>query len=319
MRAQAERLRAHLESRSELELLDVAFSLATARAQHEWRAAVVASDRDGLLAGLAALSRGESAGSVVEGRAIGGRVAFMLTGQGPQRAGMGAGLYEALPRFREVLDEVCAELDRSREALASGDLRFGQAPGQSLRELLFAPEDSPEAALLDATEVTQAALFAFEVALARQLEGWGVKPDLLIGHSIGEVVAAHLAGVFSLADACAFVVARGCLMGALPEGGAMVAVEASAEEVVESFGELEARVALAAVNGPRAVVVSGDAEAVEELGGVWRERGRKVTRLRVSHAFHSQRMDPVLAELGEVVGGLASNPLACRGGLQPDR
>ncbi len=301
LRAQAERLRAHLESRSELELLDVAFSLATARAQHEWRAAVVAPDRDGLLAGLAALSRGEPAGGVVEGRVVGGRVAFMFTGQGSQRAGMGAGLYEALPRFREVLDEVCVELDRSREML-------GRRLGRSLREVLFAAEGSPEAALLDETELTQAALFAFEVALAGQLEAWGVKPELLIGHSVGEVAAAHLAGVFSLADACALVAARGCLMGALPEGGAMLAIEASAEEVVESFGELESRVALAAVNGPRAVVVSGDAEAVEELGGVWRERGRKLTRLRVSHAFHSQRMDPMLVEFGEVVGGLASNP-----------
>ncbi|MFI5003518.1 MAG: SDR family NAD(P)-dependent oxidoreductase, partial [Solirubrobacterales bacterium] len=309
LRAQAERLHAHLESHFELQPLDVAFSLATARAQHEWRAAIVASDRDGLLAGLAALSRGEPAGSVLEGRAAGGRVAFMLTGQGSQRAGMGAELYETLPRFSEVLDEVCAELDRSRETLASGEHpRFDQRLGRSLREVLFAAEGSPEAALLDETELTQAALFALEVALARQLEAWGVKPELLIGHSIGEVVAAHLAGAFSLADACTLVAARGRLMGALPEGGAMLAIEASAEEIAQSLDGLESRLALAAVNGPRAVVVSGDAEAVEELGGVWRERGRKLTRLRVSHAFHSQRMDPMLAELGEVVGGLAPNP-----------
>ena len=300
LRAQAERLRAHLESRSELAPLDVAYSLATTRAQHEWRAAIVASDRDGLLAGLAALSRGEPAGSVVEGRVAGGRVAFMVTGQGSQRAGMGAELHATLPRFRAALDEVCAELDRGREAL-------GQSPARPLREIMFAPEGSPEAALLDETELTQAALFAFEVALARQLEAWGVKPDLLIGHSIGEVVAAHLAGVFSLADACTLVAARGRLMGALPAGGAMLAIEASAEEVVQSIDGLGARLALAAVNGPRAVVVSGDAEAVAELGEAWRERGRKLTRLRVSHAFHSQLMEPMLAELGAVVGGLAAN------------
>ncbi len=301
LRAQAERLRAHLESRPELAPLDVAYSLATARAQHEWRAAIVAGDRDGLLAGLAALSQGEPAGSVLEGRVAGGRVAFMLTGQGSQHAGMGAELHATLPRFRAALDQVCAELDRSRGAL-------GQSPGRSLREVLFAAEGSPEAALLDETELTQAALFAFEVALARQLEAWGVKPDLLIGHSIGEVVAAHLAGVFSLGDACALVAARGRLMGALPVGGAMLAIEASAEEVTQSLDGLGARLALAAVNGPRAVVVSGDAEAVAELGEAWRERGRKLTRLRVSHAFHSQLMEPMLAELGTVVGGLAPNP-----------
>ena len=291
LRAQAERLLAHLQAHPELEPLDVAFSLATTRAQHEWRAAIVAGDRDGLLAGLSALSRGEPAGSLLEGRAATSRVAFMLTGQGAQHAGMGAALYEVLPRFRRALDEVCAELD--------GRL------GRPLLEIVFAAEGSPEAALLNETELTQAALFALEVALARQLQAWGVKPDLLIGHSVGEVVAAHLAGVFSLADACELVAARGRLMGGLPAGGAMLAVEASADEVAQSLAGLESRLSLAAVNGPRAVVISGDAEAVEELAGVWRERGRKVTRLSVSHAFHSQRMDPMITELGEVVGGLA--------------
>jgi acyl transferase domain-containing protein/acyl carrier protein len=318
LRAQAERLRTHLAAHPELQPLDVALSLATARAQHEWRAAIVAGDREGLLAGLSALSRGEPAGSVLEGRAATGRTAFMLSGQGAQHAGMGAELYKAFPSFRKALDEVCAELDRSRETLASdlsrGTLASGAKPrfdrhlGRPLLEIVFAAEGSPEAALLDETELTQPALFAFEVALARLLEAWGVKSDLLLGHSVGELVAAHLAGVFSLADACTFVVARGCLMGELPEGGAMLAVEASEEEAAESLGGLKARLALAAVNGPRAVVFSGDAEAVQELSGVWRERGRKVTRLRVSHAFHSQRMDPMLAELGEVVGGLVLNP-----------
>ncbi len=309
LRAQAERLLAHLEAHPELEPLDVALSLATARAQHEWRAAIVAGDRHGLLAGLSALSRGEPAGNVLEGRATTGRMAFMFTGQGAQHAGMGAELYESLPRFRKALDEVCAELDRSRETLASSaNPRFDRHLGRSLRELMFAAEGSPEAALLDETELTQAALFALELALARQLEAWGVKPDLLIGHSVGEIVAAQLAGVFSLADACELVAVRGRLMGALPEGGAMLAVEASPEEAAQSFASLESRLTLAAVNGPRAVVISGDAEAVDELAGVWREHGRKVTRLRVSHAFHSQRMDPMLAELGEAVGGLALNP-----------
>ena len=305
VRAQAGRLRAYLQAHLELEPRDVAYSLATARAQHSRRAAVVAGDREGLLGGLAALAEGGSAGSVCEGRVAAGKTAFMFTGQGAQRPGMGAGLYEAFPGFRVAFDEVCVELD--------GRL------GRSLREVVFAVEGSPEAVLLDGTEFTQAALFALEVALARQLQEWGVRPDLLIGHSIGEVVAAYLAGVFSLADACTLVAARGRLMGALPEGGAMLAVEASEEEVVQSLDGLASRVALAAVNGPRAVVLSGDEEAVEELGGVWRERGRRVKRLRVSHAFHSPR------DGGDARGVRGGGGRACAcaaadpGGLQPDR
>jgi acyl transferase domain-containing protein len=294
LRAQAERLRAHLHAHPDLELRDVALTAATARAQHEWRAAIVAGDRGRLLAGLGALLHGEPAGSVVEGRAAGGKTAFMFTGQGAQHVGMGAELYEALPDFRSAFDEVCAKLDSHL--------------GRPLREVMWAAEGSPEAATLDETELTQAALFAFEVALARQLEGWGVEPDLLIGHSIGEVVAAHLAGVFSLADACALVAARGRLMGALPAGGAMLAIAASQQEVAQDLEGYATRLTIAGVNGPRAIVVSGDAEAVEELAEVYRERGRKATRLRVSHAFHSHLMDPMLADFGEVVSTLTLDP-----------
>jgi acyl transferase domain-containing protein/acyl carrier protein len=309
LRAQAERLHTHLCEHPELEPLGVACALATARAQHEWRAAVVAGERERLLAGLSALSLGEPAGGLWEGRASGGRTAFMLTGQGAQRAGMGAELHAALPLFREAFDEVCAELDRSREALAVGaQAPSVLGPGRSLREVVFAAEDSPEAALLHHTELAQAALFAYEVALARVLEAWGVRPDLLIGHSIGEVVAAHLAGVLSLADACTLVAARGRLMGALPEGGAMLALEASAQEAAQSLAGRESQLTLAAVNGPLAVVVSGDADAVQTLAEEWGARGRKTKRLRVSHAFHSQRMDPMLAAFGEVVSALTFAP-----------
>ncbi|WP_340560320.1 SDR family NAD(P)-dependent oxidoreductase [Streptomyces sp. GSL17-111] len=288
LRAQAERLRAHLAERPGPTPADVGLTAATTRAHLENRAAVVASTRDELLAGLASLAAGEPATAVVEGRPVGDTTAVLFTGQGSQRARMGAELAERHTRFAEALDEVCAELD--------------PLVGRSVRELLAAEEGSDDAALLDSTAFTQVCLFAVEVALYRLAEACGIRPDYLIGHSVGEIVAAHVAEVLSLKDACALVVARGRLMGALPAGGAMVAVQAEEAEVVESLAGFEGRLDLAAVNGPRAVVVSGDADAVEEWLPRW--DGRRTTRLRVSHAFHSPRMEPMLAEFREVAEGL---------------
>ncbi|QKV96312.1 SDR family NAD(P)-dependent oxidoreductase [Streptomyces sp. NA02950] len=271
LRAQAERLRERVAADPDVSVADIGLSAATTRALLDRRAVVVAADRDELLARLAEVTAGESA--------VAGKSAFLFTGQGSQRSGMGLELAEAFPVFDQALSEVCAELDPRL--------------GRSVRELLGAEGD-----VLNSTEFTQVVLFAVEVALFRLADSLGIRPDYLIGHSVGEIAAAHVSGVLSLADAAELVVARGRLMGALPTGGAMVAVQATEAEIAESLAGFEGRLEIAAVNGPQAIVVSGDEDAAEEWLPRW--EGRKTTRLRVSHAFHSPRMEPMLAEFRAV-------------------
>ncbi|MFD6666199.1 SDR family NAD(P)-dependent oxidoreductase, partial [Micromonospora chalcea] len=274
--------------------VDVAVS-SVSRAGLEHRAVVLAGDADDLLAGLRALAAGEPTGAVTTGAsAPRGRVAFLFSGQGAQRAGMGRGLYGAFPVFAAALDEACGHLDPLLP--------------RPLKEVLFASEGSAGAGLLDQTVFTQAGLFAVEVALFRLVESFGVVPDLVAGHSVGEIAAAHVAGVLSLADGCALVAARGRLMQALPAGGGMLAVAADEAAVAASLAGLPGRLDLAAVNGPAAVVVAGDVEALDEVQRVWSERGVQTRRLRVSHAFHSARMDPMLAEFAAVAEGLTFRP-----------
>ncbi|MEV0882013.1 type I polyketide synthase, partial [Micromonospora echinofusca] len=291
---QAGRWADHLARVESLRPVDVAVSSVN-RAGLEHRAVVLAGDADDLLAGLRALAAGEPTGTVTTAAsAPRGRVAFLFSGQGAQRAGMGRELYAAFPAFAAALDETCGHLDPLLP--------------RALREVLFAGAGTPEAELLDQTVFTQAGLFAVEVALFRLVESFGVVPDLVAGHSIGEIAAAHVAGVLSLADACALVAARGRLMQALPDGGGMLAVAADEAAVAASLAGLPGRLDVAAVNGPAAVVVAGDVEALDEVQRVWSERGVQTRRLRVSHAFHSARMDPMLAEFAAVAGRLTFRP-----------
>ncbi|MFB9547755.1 type I polyketide synthase, partial [Micromonospora sagamiensis] len=250
--AQAGRWADWLAADEALRPVDVGWSSVTTRPALEHRAVLTATDRAGLVVGLRALAAGEPSGTVVTGTtAQRGQVALLFSGQGAQRAGMGRDLYETFPVFASALDEVCGHLDPLLP--------------QPLKQVLFAGAGSPEAGLLDQTVFTQAGLFAVEVALFRLVESFGVVPDFVGGHSIGEITAVYVAGVLSLADACALVAARGRLMQALPSGGGMLAVAASEEAVVETLAGLTDRVGIAAVNGPDAVVVSGAVDALDEL------------------------------------------------------
>ncbi|MES4908498.1 type I polyketide synthase [Streptomyces sp. NPDC000395] len=277
LRAQTDRLLAHLEDHPGLRPLDVAYSLATSRSALDHRVALLATGD-----GVVELARGTAGG--------GRKTAFLFAGQGSQRPGMGRELYDRFPEFAGALDAVFAHLDTQLD--------------RPLRDVVFAEPDTPEAAELDRTEYTQPALFAFEVALFRLLESWGVAPDQVAGHSIGEIAAAHVAGVLSLADACALVAARGRLMQALPAGGAMVSLQATEEEVTPLLADHADRVSLAAVNGPRSVVIAGAEDAVLQLAARFAADGRKTRRLAVSHAFHSPLMEPMLEDFRRIAGTL---------------
>ncbi|MGN9789438.1 SDR family NAD(P)-dependent oxidoreductase, partial [Nonomuraea sp. ZG12] len=325
--AQAGRLVGLVRGGAGLDPVDVAWSLATTRSVLEHRAVVLgarpgepdpgadagaagsdglapgvgtgAAGSDGLVAGVEALAAGQPAAGVTSGAVPAGRsgrVGFVFAGQGAQRAGMGAELYAASPVFAAAFDEAVALLEAEL--------------GSAIRDVVLGvPGLQAGTDVADQTLYAQTGLFAVEVGLVALLAAAGIVPDVVAGHSVGEIAAAYAAGVLTLEDACRLVAARARLMQELPAGGAMAAVEASEAEILAGLSGV-AGVSLAAVNGTSSVVISGDEAAVDEVLAQWRERGRRGRRLRVSHAFHSARMDPVLNELGRVAAGLAYAPPA---------
>ncbi|MYT32043.1 MULTISPECIES: type I polyketide synthase, partial [unclassified Streptomyces] len=274
VRDQAAALHTFLTEHPDVPLTDVAWTLASARTVFECRAVASGADRAGVLGALSQVA------PVTAGE---GRTAAVFSGQGSQRPGMGRELAARFPAFAAALDEVCAVVD--------------PLLGRSLREVMW---DEP-AEVLERTAYAQPALFAYQVALFGLWRSAGVAFEAVAGHSVGEIAAAVVAGVLSVEHGARLAVARGRLMQALPAGGAMAAIEATEDEVAP---KLPAGTALAAVNGPRALVVSGPEADVAAVADHWHDQGRRTTRLRVSHAFHSPLMEPMLDEFAAVVGEL---------------
>ncbi|HEY8987337.1 MAG TPA: type I polyketide synthase, partial [Streptomyces sp.] len=287
LRAQAQRLLTHLDTAPDIRPADIAHTLATARTAFEHRAVLLGADHAELRARLSALVDGQPAAGVLQGRTTTAPVAFLFSGQGSQRTGMGRELYAELPQFAEAFDDVCAAFDSHLD--------------RPLKQLVF----EGDAELVDRTGYAQPALFAIEVALFRLFEQWGIRPDAVAGHSIGELAAAHVAGVLNLTDAATLVAARARLMQALPADGAMVAVQASEDEVRPL---LTPGTGIAAINGPTATVLSGATDAVLETAALLAAQGRRTKRLRVSHAFHSPLMDAMLADFRQVADTLTFHP-----------
>lgn len=308
LRQHARQLLEHLLAEPRLALVDVCATANQCRSQLGRRLTALAADRSQLLAQLEAVAAGCPEGQLPTGVALAqasrrpGRLAFLFTGQGSQALGMARALYAEHPLFREAFERCTALLDPLLEA--------------PLADVLFAAVDAaPEAQeaaaqLLNQTRYSQPALFAVGYALSQLWLSWGIRPDLVLGHSVGEVVAAHLAGVFSLEDALRLVAARGRLMQALPGGGGMLAVLASQARTEALMAGLPggAALAVAALNGPTNTVVSGPLALIEALERAARAAGLQATPLAVSHAFHSPAMLPMLAEFEQLLNGLRFSP-----------
>ncbi|ODR06626.1 polyketide synthase [Mycobacterium sherrisii] len=288
---QAARLAAHVAADPDLAVSDVAWSLVTTRSVFEHRAVLVGSDRQVLTTGLTRLAAGDP-DAVARRARHPGKTVFVFPGQGSQWPGMGRQLYRRWPVFADTFDDAVAALNQHART--------------DLRDIVW----GDDAELLANTEFAQPALFAVGVALSALLRSWGIEPDLVMGHSVGEITAAAVADVLTLEDAARLVAARGRLMAGLPAGGVMVALAAGADAVTAVLSD---GVAIAAVNADDSVVISGAEGPVSAVADRFAQRGVRVHRLAVSHAFHSPLMEPMMDEFGDLIAGLT--PREARIGL----
>ena len=331
LRESAERWTQHLATHAEIALHDLAYSANTGRAHFEKRLAVLADSTASLREKLSAFAAQQSAPNVLTGACSENerpKIAFLFTGQGSQYLDMGRELYETQPVFREALDKCDALLrphlevpllhvlfnsplegglggvgdemyDTKNTPLKGGIV--GRRQTITIDEQRAISNQQPATNLLDQTAYTQPALFALEYALAQLWQSWGVQPSAVLGHSVGEYVAACVAGMISLEDGLKLIAARGRLMQALAQNGAMAAIFADEEKVKPALIGYEQRVSIAALNGPRNVVISGERDAIAELVRKFEGLGLKSKTLTVSHAFHSPLMEPMLDEFERVV------------------
>ncbi|NES77487.1 MULTISPECIES: beta-ketoacyl synthase N-terminal-like domain-containing protein [unclassified Okeania] len=287
----------HLENHPELEIADICYTANIGREQFDYRLAAIASNREELVTKLQKYRLSEEVSSLFSGELSDDvavpKIAFLFTGQGAQYVDMGRQLYEQAPVFREAIDK-CDEI-------------LGKLDKTSLKEILYpANKDDYDSSLLNQTAYTQPTLFAVEYALYKLWDSWGVKPDAVMGHSVGEYVAACVAGIFSLEDGLKLIAARGSLMQQLPSGGEMVSVMASESDVREAIASVP-EISIAAINGPESIVISGESVAVNSVVNSLERSGIKTKQLQVSHAFHSQLMEPMLAEFEEVANQITYN------------
>ena len=297
LHALARRYADYVQAHPEVNLADLCFTANTGRQHFHHRVALVAESSDQL---LAQLSSDTLTGYCIE-REKRHPVAFLFTGQGAQYVNMGRDLYVAQPVFRQALNDCAALLAEHLDV--------------SILHILYPIEgaenantgDIPDQAI-DLTLYTQPILFALEYALAQLWQSWGIQPDFVLGHSVGEYTAACVAGVFSLADGCTLITARARLMAALPPAGAMVAVQASEAQVQQALAPYTAQVAIAAVNAPTNTVISGEQAAVQQMVDQLKQDGIKCTALKVSHAFHSPLLEPMLAEFAEIANTITYHP-----------
>ncbi|NEQ64996.1 MAG: acyltransferase domain-containing protein, partial [Symploca sp. SIO2D2] len=288
----------HLESNPELDLADVCYTANTGRVHFNHRLAVVASSPAELVEKLHQFPGEDQAAGIFSGELLPHitptKVAFLFTGQGSQYVNMAKRLYKQAPVFRQALEQ-CNQILLSTETFKE----------KSLLEILYpADNDESSSSLLNRTAYTQPALFAIEYALFKLWQSWGIKPDVVMGHSVGEYVAATVAGIFSLEDGLKLIAARGKLMQQLPAVGEMVSVMASEARVKKLIAPYLDKVAIAAINGPESTVISGESETVEAIATQLQAEGVKTKQLQVSHAFHSPLMEPILAMFATVANQL---------------